>query len=50
MQEDERRLVRLDEQVATMTDNQAKLEARRELLATQEGTSQMCTQFKTLLL
>ena len=34
-------MVRLDEQVATMTDSQAKLEARRELLATQEGTSRV---------
>mgnify|MGYP004199373449 CR=1 FL=1 len=34
-QEDERKLVRLDEQVATMTDSHAKLEARRDLLATQ---------------
>ena len=36
-EEDERKLVRLDEQVSAMTDNHGKLEARRELLATQEG-------------
>lgn len=36
-EEDARKLVRLDEQVETITDGNAKLEARRDLLATQEG-------------